>query len=97
MYVLGDIVPREEPVLDCPMSHASSIRHWEGTVDYALYHKTIVEMEQNKVDRDYIQGWIGGFMGNPKREEQRITQAYEKGFEDGANRVTSNYQDWVAE
>ena len=64
-------------------------------MDYTLYHKTITEMEQNKVDRDYIQGWIGGFMGNPKREEQRASEAYEKGFEDGANKVTSNYQDWV--
>lgn len=64
-------------------------------MDYALYHTTIAEMEKNKVQRDYIQGWIGGFMGNPKREEQRVTGAYDAGFEDGANKNTSNYENWI--
>ena len=53
-------------------------------------------MEKKNVDREYIQGWIGGFMGNPKREEQRLTEAYEKGYEDGRNRVTSSYESWIA-
>lgn len=65
-------------------------------MDYELYHKTIVEMEKKNVNAEYIQGWIGGFMGNPKREEQRVTEAYEKGFEDGANQNTSNYETWIA-
>jgi hypothetical protein len=65
-------------------------------VDYALYHKTIAEMEKKNVDRDYIQGWIGGFMGNPKREEQRVTEAYDKGFEAGTNEDTSDYANWIA-
>ena len=65
-------------------------------MDYRLYRQTIVEMEANKVDRDYIQGWIGGFMGNPKREEQRISEAYERGYEDGSNGETSSYGDWIA-
>ena len=60
-------------------------------MDHGLYRKTIVEMENKNVNAEYIQGWIGGFMGNPKREEQRITEAYEKGFEDGSNQETSNY------
>ena len=64
-------------------------------MDKQLYHRTIVEMENRNVDREYIQGWIGGFMGNPKREEQRVTEAYEKGFEDGENQNTSNYADWA--
>ncbi len=64
-------------------------------MDKQLYHRTIVEMENGNVDREYIQGWIGGFMGNPKREEQRVTEAYEKGYEDGENQNTSNYADWT--
>ena len=68
----------------------------EDGVDYRLYRETIVEMETNKVDEDYIQGWIGGYMGNPKREEQRVTEAYERGYEDGRNGETSNYGDWIA-
>ena len=64
-------------------------------MDYQLYHRTIVEMEKKNVDREYIQGWIGGFMGNPKREEQRLSEAYEKGYQDGESRNTSSYEDWV--
>lgn len=64
-------------------------------MDYQLYRQTIVEMEKKNVNREYIQGWIGGFMGNPKREEQRISEAYEKGYEDGASKNTSNYENWI--
>lgn len=65
-------------------------------MDRRLYHQTITEMENKNVDREYIQGWIGGFMGNPKREEQRLTEAYEKGYEDGENGETGNYEKWIA-
>ena len=68
----------------------------EGNVDYRLYRETIVEMESKNVDRDYIQGWAGGFMGNPKREEQRVTEAYERGYEHGRNGETSGFDDWIA-
>lgn len=65
-------------------------------MDHRLYHQTIVEMENNNVDQEYVQGWIGGFMGNPKREEQRVNEAYEKGYEDGQNQNTSNYRRWIS-
>jgi hypothetical protein len=83
------------PLVDCLTHHASSINHREGTVDYALYHNTIVEMEKKKVNAEYIQGWIGGFMGNPQREKQRVTDAYDAGFKDGADKNTSNYENWI--
>ena len=82
-----------------PITRASSITRIctrNRTVDHQLYHQTIVEMEQKNVDREYIQGWTGGFMGNPKREEQRVTEAYESGYDDGANQNTSNYERWIA-
>ena len=65
-------------------------------MDHELYRKTVTEMEKKNVDREYIQGWIGGFMGNPKREEQRVTEAYEKGYEDGENQSTANYESWIS-
>jgi hypothetical protein len=95
VYLLGDIVSSARPALDCLICHASSISHREGTVDYELYHKTIVEMEKKHVSAEYIQGWIGGFMGNPKREKQRVTEAYDTGFEDGVSKNTSNYKKWI--
>ncbi len=48
-----------------------------------MYYETIDKLEKLGVDREYIQGWIGGYLENPKREEQRITEAYEAGYEDG--------------
>jgi hypothetical protein len=67
-YPLGDIVSPERPALDWLICKAGSISHWESSVDNQLYHKTVADMEKKNVDREYIQGWIGGFMGNPKRE-----------------------------
>lgn len=55
-----------------------------------MYYDTISKLEEMGVDREYIQGWIGGFLANPKREEQRVTEAYETGYEDGTNKSTDN-------
>ena len=56
----------------------------------SIYYDTIDKLEKMGVDREYIQGWAGGFLGNPKLEEQRVTPAYEAGYEDGASNETSN-------
>ena len=48
-----------------------------------MYYDTITKLEEMGIDREYIQGWIGGFMNNPKREEQRLNEAYEAGYADG--------------
>jgi hypothetical protein len=47
------------------------------------------------VDPDYLQGWVGGYLGNPQREEQRISTAYSAGFEDGQNQTTDHAADWA--
>ena len=44
-----------------------------------IYYETIDTMEKKGIDRDYINGWACGFLRNPKREEQRINEAYEAG------------------
>lgn len=60
-----------------------------------VYYDAVTKMEQMGVDDDYIQGWQGGFMLNPEREEQRLTEAYEAGYADGQERNTDNFGDWV--
>ena len=59
------------------------------------YYKTITQMEKAGVDPEYIQGWEGGYLHNPKREEQRLTEAYNAGYEDGYGGKTGNYTSWV--
>ena len=35
-------------------------------MDQKLYYDTVDRMQKAGVDPEYIQGWVGGFMGNPK-------------------------------
>jgi hypothetical protein len=95
-YPLGNIVSRVCPILCYRLDSASSADQREDVVNYELYRQTIVEMEKRNVDREYVQGWAGGFMGNTKREEQRVTEPYEKGYEDGRNQDTSSFEKWIS-
>lgn len=58
------------------------------------YYETVDQLEKMGVDREYIQGWIGGFLGNPPREEQRVTEAYSAGYQDGQNNETAGAAQW---
>ena len=35
------------------------------------YYETVDHLEKLGIDQDYIQGWVGGYLRNPEREEQR--------------------------
>lgn len=59
------------------------------------YHETVGKLQKAGVDREYVDGWVGGYLHNPKREEQRITEGYTAGYEDGTNRNTDHMKDWV--
>ena len=59
------------------------------------YRDAITKMEEMKVQEEYILGWQGGFLGHPQREEQRLTEAYEAGYEDGKEKNADNYSNWV--
>ncbi len=59
------------------------------------YYDTVTQFEKTGVDQEYIIGWQTGYLHSPIREEQRLTEAYEAGYEDGENRVTDNSSDWV--
>ena len=56
------------------------------------YYEGIDKMEKAGVEVDYITGWACGFLHNPKREEQLISEAYEAGYEDGMARNADNFQ-----
>lgn len=55
-----------------------------------IYYDTVRRLEEMGIDREYVQGWMGGWLGNPRREEQRVTEGYSVGYEDGRNRHTDN-------
>ncbi len=55
------------------------------------YYEAVDAMEKAGVDSEYIQGWVGGYLANPKREEQRITEAYDAGYGDGEEKNADNY------
>ena len=67
----------------------------EAGVDTRAYYESVDRMEKLKVDREYVQGWIGGYMKNPRREEQRVSEAYDAGYEDGENQDDSNFERWI--
>ena len=64
-------------------------------MDKKLYRETTEAMEKSGVDTDYIVGWQGGFLGHPLREEQRTTDAYTAGYNDGREKNADNYKQWV--
>ena len=59
------------------------------------YREITDKMEKAKVNPDYILGWQGGYLRHPTREEQRATEAYKAGYEDGKSKETNKYQNWA--
>ena len=60
------------------------------------YRDAVTKMEEMQVNPEYVLGWQGGFLGHPKREEQRLTEAYEGGYEDGAAKTSDNFANWLS-
>ena len=58
------------------------------------YRDAVTQMEKLEVQDEYVQGWQGGFLGHPQREEQRLTDAYQAGYEDGRAKSTENFANW---
>ncbi len=59
------------------------------------YYDAVTKMEGMGVNEEYIQGWQAGFLQNPKREEQRVTEAYEAGYTDGEGKSNDNFSNWT--
>tara|TARA_Y100001935_G_C16918164_1_gene319524 strand:+ start:102 stop:299 length:198 start_codon:yes stop_codon:yes gene_type:complete len=58
------------------------------------YYETVKKLEEMGCDPEYVQGWQAGYLQNPKREEQRVTEPYEAGYTDGEEKNTENADDW---
>jgi len=54
------------------------------------YFKKVSELEEMGVSDDYIIGWQTGYQNSPKVEEQRLSDAYEAGYEDGGKKTIDN-------
>ncbi|GIT54651.1 MAG: hypothetical protein Ct9H300mP16_18110 [Pseudomonadota bacterium] len=59
------------------------------------YYQTVERLEKLGVDPEYVQGWVGGYLGNPEREEQRVSDAYKAGYQDGRKQVTDAALNWA--
>ena len=59
------------------------------------YYDTVTKLENMKADREYVLGWMGGYLQNPMREEQRVNEIYEAGYSDGGNGSTGSANKWV--
>ena len=59
-----------------------------------MYRDTTRKLEQAGVDPEYLLGWQGGYLGHPKREEQRVSEAYEAGYEHGAAQDDGSFGNW---
>jgi len=59
------------------------------------YYDTVTQLENMPVNKEYLQGWMGGYLQNPMREEQRVTEAYESGYADGGNGDIESAKKWL--
>ena len=59
------------------------------------YYDGVSKMEEMSVNKEYLLGWVGGYLQNPMREEQLVNEAYEAGYADGESKTTDNFEQWV--
>lgn len=64
-------------------------------MDKKTLYETSTKMESAGVDDAYVLGWQSGYLHNPKLEEQRVTEAYDAGYNDGLAGKTDGYSDWA--
>jgi len=64
-------------------------------MDKSLYHSTLKQMHEAGVADDYYHGWASGALGNTALEEQRVTEGYTAGYEDGSSANTEGYKQWL--
>ena len=59
------------------------------------YYEAVTKMEGMHVNPEYVEGWQSGYILNPPREEQRLTDAYSAGYEDGKAKNMDNFSNWT--
>jgi hypothetical protein len=65
-------------------------------MDKPTYHATLKTMQDAGVDMRYYHGWASGALENTPLEEQRVTEAYTAGYEDGKSGSTEGYKQWLS-
>ena len=56
------------------------------------YFDKVTELEKMNASDQYILGWQEGYQDAPGVEEQRVTDAYQAGYEDGKNNNFDNVE-----
>ena len=56
------------------------------------YFYKVTELENMKANEQYALGWQEGYQDAPEVEEQRMTDAYQAGYEDGTNNNFDNVE-----
>jgi len=59
------------------------------------YYEAIDRMEKKPGDPEYINGWAPGYLHNPKREEQRVSEAYAAGYAHGLEKNAGGFDAWI--
>ena len=59
------------------------------------YYDAVDRMQKQGVNPEYINGWAGGFLRNPKREVQRLNEAYEAGYAHGLEKNPAGFEAWI--
>jgi hypothetical protein len=67
----------------------------EDGMDKKTLYETSTKMESAGVDPAYVLGWQSGYLHNPKLEEQRVTDAYDAGYNDGLAGKIDGYSAWA--
>jgi hypothetical protein len=70
-------------------------KHERAQIMATVYYETVDRMQKQGVDPEYINGWASGFLHNPKREEQRVNEAYEAGYAHGMEKNTDGFEAWI--
>ena len=60
------------------------------------YFDKVTELENMNADDQYILGWQEDYQDSPEVEEQRVTDAYQAGYEDGKNNNFDNVDKYKA-
>jgi hypothetical protein len=60
-----------------------------------FYYQTMDAMYKAGAEKQYIDGWACGYLHNPRRGQQYLTEAYEAGYADGMSGNQDGYQVWV--
>ena len=56
------------------------------------YFDKVTELENMKANEQYVLGWQEGYQDAHEVEEQRMTDAYQAGYEDGKNNNFDNVE-----